>query len=78
MNKEEQMAIFEANGCGSQPLTWAQTRSMVLTDKVILLDIFSLNGISFPFPSHCVCTYGYDWTREMKVFLTFFFESSLY
>ncbi|KAK8940385.1 Abscisic acid 8'-hydroxylase 3 [Platanthera zijinensis] len=33
--KEEQMAIYETNGCGRQPLTWAQTRSMPLTHSVI-------------------------------------------
>ncbi|KAJ6806264.1 abscisic acid 8'-hydroxylase 3 [Iris pallida] len=47
--KEEQMAIFEANGCGSQPLTWAQTRSMVLTHKVILESLRMASIISFTF-----------------------------
>jgi hypothetical protein len=31
----EQMEIYEANGRGKKPLTWAQTRNMPLTYRVI-------------------------------------------
>jgi len=30
----EQMEIYEANGRGKKPLTWAQTRNMPLTYRV--------------------------------------------
>ncbi|GAB2282609.1 hypothetical protein Dimus_017148 [Dionaea muscipula] len=34
--KEEQRAVFESNGQGRRSLTWAQTRNMPVTNKVIL------------------------------------------
>lgn len=47
--KAEQMAIYESNGCGSEPLTWAQTRSMSLTHRVILESLRMASIISFTF-----------------------------
>ncbi|XP_072953334.1 abscisic acid 8'-hydroxylase 3-like [Typha angustifolia] len=47
--KAEQMAIHEANGYGSKPLTWAQTRSMTLTHRVILESLRMASIISFTF-----------------------------
>ncbi|KAH0451406.1 hypothetical protein IEQ34_018705 [Dendrobium chrysotoxum] len=47
--KAEQMAIYESNGCGRQPLTWAQTRSMPLTHRVILESLRMASIISFTF-----------------------------
>ena len=37
--QEEHKAIYEANGCGKQPLSWAQTREMPVTHRVSYLDI---------------------------------------
>ncbi|KAJ0984528.1 hypothetical protein J5N97_002884 [Dioscorea zingiberensis] len=47
--KVEQMGIYETNECGSQPLTWAQTRSMTLTNRVILETLRMASIISFTF-----------------------------
>ncbi|XP_008797268.3 abscisic acid 8'-hydroxylase 3-like [Phoenix dactylifera] len=47
--KEEQMGIHETNGYGSQPLTWTQTRTMVLTHRVILESLRMASIISFTF-----------------------------
>ncbi|WOL06569.1 abscisic acid 8'-hydroxylase 3-like [Canna indica] len=47
--KAEQMATQETSECGSRPLTWAQTRSMVLTHKVILESLRMASIISFTF-----------------------------
>ncbi|XP_020582883.1 LOW QUALITY PROTEIN: abscisic acid 8'-hydroxylase 3-like [Phalaenopsis equestris] len=47
--KSEQMAIYESNGCGRQPLTWTQTRSMPLTHRVILESLRMASIISFTF-----------------------------
>ncbi|WOL20010.1 abscisic acid 8'-hydroxylase 3-like [Canna indica] len=47
--KAEQMAIFEANECGKQPLTWAQTRRMTTTHKFILESLRMASVISFAF-----------------------------
>ncbi|XP_062194557.1 abscisic acid 8'-hydroxylase 3-like [Phragmites australis] len=45
----EQAAIREANNGGRRPLTWAQTRSMVLTHRVILESLRMASIISFTF-----------------------------
>ncbi|XP_042484417.1 abscisic acid 8'-hydroxylase 4-like isoform X1 [Macadamia integrifolia] len=47
--KAEQKAIYESNVEGKQPLTWAQTRNMVLTHKVILESLRMASIISFTF-----------------------------
>ncbi|KAG6761407.1 hypothetical protein POTOM_034625 [Populus tomentosa] len=47
--KAEQMAIYEANGRGEKPLTWAQTRNMPLTYRVILESLRMASIISFTF-----------------------------
>eukprot|EP00268_Persea_americana_P006357 TRINITY_DN12307_c0_g1_i3.p1 TRINITY_DN12307_c0_g1~~TRINITY_DN12307_c0_g1_i3.p1 ORF type:complete len:476 (+),score=72.80 TRINITY_DN12307_c0_g1_i3:307-1734(+) len=47
--KAEQMAIYESNERGNRPLTWAQTRSMRLTLKVILESLRMASIISFTF-----------------------------
>ncbi|KAG0503733.1 hypothetical protein HPP92_003805 [Vanilla planifolia] len=47
--KAEQMAIYESNGCGRQPLTWAQTRRMPLTHWVLLESLRMASIISFTF-----------------------------
>ncbi|XP_019701471.1 abscisic acid 8'-hydroxylase 3 isoform X1 [Elaeis guineensis] len=47
--KAEQMGIHETNGYGNQPLTWTQTRSMVLTRRVILESLRMASIISFTF-----------------------------
>ncbi|KAJ8500678.1 hypothetical protein OPV22_011230 [Ensete ventricosum] len=47
--RAEQTAIQEANEFGSRPLTWAQTRSMSLTHKVILESLRMASVISFTF-----------------------------
>ncbi|KAJ8491373.1 hypothetical protein OPV22_013094 [Ensete ventricosum] len=45
--RAEQMVIHESNG--GRTLTWSQTRSMVLTHKVILESLRMASIISFPF-----------------------------
>ncbi|KAJ6707813.1 CYTOCHROME P450 FAMILY ABA 8'-HYDROXYLASE [Salix viminalis] len=47
--KAEHMEIYEANERGKKPLTWAQTRSMPLTYKVILESLRVASIISFTF-----------------------------
>lgn len=47
--KAEQMEIYEANGRGKKPLTWAQTRNMPLTYRVILESLRMASIISFTF-----------------------------
>ncbi|KAB1200750.1 Abscisic acid 8'-hydroxylase 4 [Morella rubra] len=47
--KAEQNAIYEANDGGKRPLTWAQTRNMPLTYKVILESLRMASIISFTF-----------------------------
>ncbi|XP_020081097.1 abscisic acid 8'-hydroxylase 3-like isoform X2 [Ananas comosus] len=47
--KDEQMSIYEANECGKRPLTWAQTRKMAVTHKVILESLRMASIISFTF-----------------------------
>ncbi|EXC17339.1 Abscisic acid 8'-hydroxylase 4 [Morus notabilis] len=47
--KAEQKAIFEANDGGRKPLTWAQTRNMPLTYRVILESLRMASIISFTF-----------------------------
>ncbi|XP_039144402.1 abscisic acid 8'-hydroxylase 3 [Dioscorea cayenensis subsp. rotundata] len=47
--KVEQMDIYATNECGSQPLTWAQTRAMTLTNKVVLETLRMASIISFTF-----------------------------
>ncbi|XP_058097153.1 abscisic acid 8'-hydroxylase 4-like [Magnolia sinica] len=46
--RTEQMAIYESNE-GGKPLTWAQTRNMPLTRKVILESLRMASIISFTF-----------------------------
>ncbi|MQL93491.1 hypothetical protein Taro_026140 [Colocasia esculenta] len=48
-SQAEQMAIYEANGCGDRPLSWSQTRSMPLTHRVILETLRMASIISFTF-----------------------------
>ncbi|KAJ7967459.1 Abscisic acid 8'-hydroxylase [Quillaja saponaria] len=47
--KAEQMAIYEANEGGKKSLTWAQTRNMPLTYRVILESLRMASIISFTF-----------------------------
>ncbi|KAK6916448.1 Cytochrome P450 [Dillenia turbinata] len=47
--KAEQKAICELNDKGKNPLTWAQTRNMPLTNKVILESLRMASIISFTF-----------------------------
>ncbi|XP_022763368.1 abscisic acid 8'-hydroxylase 4-like isoform X3 [Durio zibethinus] len=47
--KAEQKAIYESNDGGKKPLTWAQTRSMPLTYKVVLESLRMASIISFTF-----------------------------
>ncbi|XP_047085243.1 abscisic acid 8'-hydroxylase 3-like [Lolium rigidum] len=47
--RAEQAAIREANDGGKRPLTWAQTRSMTLTSRVILESLRMASIISFTF-----------------------------
>ncbi|MCL7034540.1 hypothetical protein MKW94_028407 [Papaver nudicaule] len=47
--KAEQKAIYESNDNGTRPLTWTQTRNMVLTYKVILESLRMASIISFTF-----------------------------
>lgn len=47
--KAEQKEIYESNGEGRQPLTWAQTRNMPLTYRVILESLRMASIISFTF-----------------------------
>nr|CAD1827088.1 unnamed protein product [Ananas comosus var. bracteatus] len=50
MKRGEQMAFLEANkSCGNRPLTWAQTRSMTLTHRVIMESLRMASIISFTF-----------------------------
>ncbi|XP_009609379.1 abscisic acid 8'-hydroxylase 4 [Nicotiana tomentosiformis] len=47
--KAEQRAIYESNEEGNKPLTWAQTRNMSLTYRVILESLRMSSIISFTF-----------------------------
>uniref|UniRef100_A0A1D1YN06 (+)-abscisic acid 8'-hydroxylase n=1 Tax=Anthurium amnicola TaxID=1678845 RepID=A0A1D1YN06_9ARAE len=47
--KNEQMAIYQYNRRGDQPLTWSQTRNMPLTHRVILETLRMASIISFTF-----------------------------
>lgn len=47
--KAEQTAIYESNDRGNRPLTWAQTRNMPLTHRVILESLRMASIISFTF-----------------------------
>uniref|UniRef100_A0ACD5XVL5 Uncharacterized protein n=1 Tax=Avena sativa TaxID=4498 RepID=A0ACD5XVL5_AVESA len=47
--RAEQAAIRESNDGGKRPLTWAQTRSMALTHRVILESLRMASIISFTF-----------------------------
>ncbi|KAJ4745248.1 Abscisic acid 8'-hydroxylase 2 [Rhynchospora pubera] len=47
--KAEQMEIFKANECGNKPLTWTQSRSMTITNRVILESLRMASIISFTF-----------------------------
>ncbi|CAI9101940.1 OLC1v1000109C1 [Oldenlandia corymbosa var. corymbosa] len=47
--KMEQKAIYDSNGEGKLPLTWAQTRNMPVTHKVILESLRMASIISFTF-----------------------------
>ncbi|GKV01548.1 hypothetical protein SLEP1_g14095 [Rubroshorea leprosula] len=47
--KAEQNAIYEANDGGKMPLTWAQTRNMPLTYRVVLETLRMASIISFTF-----------------------------
>ncbi|KAF8405024.1 hypothetical protein HHK36_009920 [Tetracentron sinense] len=47
--KAEQKALYESNDGGNRPLTWAQTRSMSLTYRVILESLRMASIISFTF-----------------------------
>ncbi|KAK9284274.1 hypothetical protein L1049_023444 [Liquidambar formosana] len=47
--KVEQKAIYELNDGGNRPLTWAQTRNMPLTHRVILESLRVTSIISFAF-----------------------------
>ncbi|XP_020597431.1 abscisic acid 8'-hydroxylase 3-like [Phalaenopsis equestris] len=47
--KNEQMAIYESTGCGSQQLTWAHTRNMPFTKRVISESLRMASIISFTY-----------------------------
>ncbi|CAL1408671.1 unnamed protein product [Linum trigynum] len=47
--RAEQAAIYRANEEGKQPLTWAQTRKMVVTNRVIMESMRMASIISFTF-----------------------------
>ncbi|KAJ3677013.1 hypothetical protein LUZ60_002737 [Juncus effusus] len=47
--KDEQMEIYEANESGTKPLTWSQTKSMTLTQRVISESLRMASIISFTF-----------------------------
>ncbi|XP_010269909.1 PREDICTED: abscisic acid 8'-hydroxylase 4 [Nelumbo nucifera] len=47
--KAEHKAVYDSNGQGNQPLTWAQTRNMPLTNRVILESLRMASIISFTF-----------------------------
>ncbi|EOX98259.1 Abscisic acid 8'-hydroxylase 4 isoform 2 [Theobroma cacao] len=47
--KAEQKAIYDSNDGGKRPLTWAQTRSMPLTYRVVLESLRMASIISFTF-----------------------------
>ncbi|KAK9670396.1 hypothetical protein RND81_13G199100 [Saponaria officinalis] len=47
--QKEQKKIYEANDNGRQPLTWAQTREMQLTHRVILESLRMASIISFTY-----------------------------
>ncbi|KAJ3695894.1 hypothetical protein LUZ60_001271 [Juncus effusus] len=46
---KEHVSIYEENGFGAEPLTWAQTRSMVVTQRVIMESLRMSSIISFTF-----------------------------
>ncbi|NP_001267962.1 hypothetical protein VitviT2T_011044 [Vitis vinifera] len=45
----EQEAIYKSNGGGNQPLTWAQTKNMAVTQKVIMESLRMASIISFTY-----------------------------
>ncbi|XP_078156884.1 abscisic acid 8'-hydroxylase 3-like [Carex rostrata] len=47
--KAEQMEIYKANECGKKSLTWGQTRSMTVTNRVISESLRMASIISFTF-----------------------------
>ncbi|XAR57795.1 (+)-abscisic acid 8'-hydroxylase [Bertholletia excelsa] len=47
--KVEQKAIHEANGKGKRPLTWAQTRNMPYTHKVVMETLRMASTISYTY-----------------------------
>ncbi|XP_075656415.1 abscisic acid 8'-hydroxylase 4-like [Castanea sativa] len=47
--KKEQKPFFEANNGGNLPLTWAQTRNMPITNRVIMESLRMASIISFTF-----------------------------
>ncbi|KAL6859098.1 hypothetical protein ACP4OV_018100 [Aristida adscensionis] len=47
--KAEQMAAYQENGGGTRPLTWAQTKRMAVTHRVILESLRMASIISFTF-----------------------------
>ncbi|TVU05559.1 hypothetical protein EJB05_48725 [Eragrostis curvula] len=47
--KEEQMEVYKENDGGKEPLTWAQTRGMPLTHRVIMESMRMASIISFTF-----------------------------
>ncbi|KAF8410060.1 hypothetical protein HHK36_002582 [Tetracentron sinense] len=49
LESAEQKAIYETNNIGNQPLTWAQTRNMPFTYRVILESLRMASIISFTF-----------------------------
>ncbi|KAJ8766611.1 hypothetical protein K2173_001131 [Erythroxylum novogranatense] len=67
--KAEQKAIYASNGGGRKPLTWAQTRNMRLTRRVILESLRMSSIISFTFREAVMdCEYkGYLIPKGWKV-----------
>ncbi|XP_059639675.1 abscisic acid 8'-hydroxylase CYP707A1-like [Cornus florida] len=47
--KMEQKAVYESNDGGSRPLTWAQTRNMPLTQRVVMESLRMSSIISFTY-----------------------------
>ncbi|KAJ4745250.1 Abscisic acid 8'-hydroxylase 2 [Rhynchospora pubera] len=47
--KAEQMEIYQANDCGKKPLTWTQTRTMNVTNRVMSESLRMATIISFTF-----------------------------
>ncbi|KAJ3705050.1 hypothetical protein LUZ61_008755 [Rhynchospora tenuis] len=47
--KAEQLEIYQANDCGKKPLTWAQTRTMNVTNRVMSESLRMATIISFTF-----------------------------